>query len=72
MMFGGYGYGMGGGGLIWLLVMAALLVVPFWKILPRNGIPNWIALFAIILPLALILLWVVAFKDDLDSSGKNS
>ncbi|GHF47405.1 hypothetical protein GCM10017056_18980 [Seohaeicola zhoushanensis] len=64
MMYGGYG--MGGGGLIWLLVLAALLVVPFWRILPRNGIPSWVALVAIIPLGALILLWVVAFKDQLD------
>ncbi|WP_229863978.1 hypothetical protein [Seohaeicola zhoushanensis] len=63
-MYGGYG--MGGGGLIWLLVLAALLVVPFWRILPRNGIPSWVALVAIIPLGALILLWVVAFKDQLD------
>jgi hypothetical protein len=66
MMFGSYG--MSGGGLIWMLVMAALLIVPFWKILPRNGIPNWVAVFAIFPPIALILLWVVAFKDELNST----
>lgn len=70
MMYG-YGYGMGGFGLIWLVVMAALLVMPFWKILPRNGIPSWVALFAVIPLLALVLLWVVAFKDQTDSTGKN-
>jgi branched-subunit amino acid transport protein AzlD len=71
-MSGGYGYGfMWGGGLIWMIVMAALVIVPFWKILPRNGIPNWVAIFAIFPPVVLILLWVVAFKDDLNSSGKN-
>ncbi len=58
------GYGMGGGGIIWLLVMAALLIVPFWRILPRNGIPSWVALFAVIPIVALVLLWIVAFKED--------
>ena len=65
MMYGDYGsWGMGGGGLIWMLVMAVLLVVPFWKILPRHGIPNWVSLVAFFPLAALILLWVVAFKDD--------
>jgi len=64
MMYGNFGMG---GGLIWLVVMAALLVIPFWKILPRNGIPAWVAVFAIIPVGALILLWVVAFKDTLTS-----
>jgi hypothetical protein len=64
MMYDGFGYGMGfGGGLIWWLVMAALLVVPFWRLLPRHGIPNWVALVAIFPIVALVLLWVVAFKD---------
>jgi len=70
-MFGG-SFGMGGGGLFWMVIIAALIVVPFWKILPRNGIPNWVAVFAVFPPLALLLLWVVAFKDDLDARGKNS
>ncbi len=64
-------YGMGGGGLLWFLVIAALLVVPFWRILPRSGIPSWAALLAIIPLGAIILLWVVAFKDQLDDrSGR--
>jgi hypothetical protein len=59
----GYGYGMGSFGFIGMLFFAALLVVPFWRILPRVGLPNWVALFAVFPPVALILLWVVAFKE---------
>lgn len=61
-----------GGGLLWWLIMAALLVVPFWKILPRHGIPQWVALLAALPLVALILLWIVAFKDDLGPSGGRS
>ena len=68
MMYGNYGY-FGIGGVIWLLIMAAVLVVPFWKILPRQGIPSWVAIFAVIPLGAIILLWVVAFKDKIDSTG---
>ncbi len=64
MMFA-YGYGHWSGfGLVWMVLAAALVVVPFWRILPRSGIPSWVALFAIFPLFALILLWVVAFKDD--------
>ena len=56
---------MGGGGFLWFLIAGALVVVPFWRLLPRFGIPNWVALFAVIPLVALILLWVMAFKDDL-------
>lgn len=58
-------YGMGSGGLLWFAIFAALLVVPFWRILPRSGIPSWVALLAIIPLGAIILLRVVAFKDQL-------
>ncbi len=63
-MMGGYGFG--GGGLIWLVLFGALIVIPFWRLLPRFDIPNWVALVAIVPLGALILLWVMAFKDKLD------
>jgi hypothetical protein len=64
-MMGG-GYGMGGGGLIVMAIFAALVVIPFWRLLPKFGIPNWVALAAIIPLGALVLLWVMAFRDRLD------
>jgi hypothetical protein len=57
-------YGMGFGGLFWMLIAGALVVVPFWKLLPRFGMPNWLGILAIFPLVALILLWVMAFKDD--------
>jgi hypothetical protein len=66
MMGGGYGmgvYGMSGGGLIVMVIYAVLVVVPFWRLLPQFGIPNWVALVSIIPLGALILLWVMAFRD---------
>ncbi|MFV2003322.1 MAG: hypothetical protein ACC619_10125 [Paracoccaceae bacterium] len=65
------GYGsLGFGGVIWMLLFAALLVVPFWRILPRHGIASWVALVAVIPLGALILLWIVAFKGN-DADGSN-
>jgi len=61
--------GMYEGGLAWMVIMAALLIIPLWRILPRSGIPSWVAVFAFIPLIGLILLWVVAFKEDLKSSG---
>ncbi|WP_413719262.1 hypothetical protein [Silicimonas sp. MF1-12-2] len=57
---------MGGGGLIWFLVVAVLLIVPFWKILPRYGISKYFAILTIIPAIALVLLWIIAFKDDVE------
>jgi len=48
----------------WVIVLVVLLaiVIPFWKILPRAGIPAPVALVSLIPFGALILLWVLAFK----------
>jgi len=59
------GYGMGGPGMVWFLIIAALVVIPFWRLLPKFGIPNWVSLAAIIPLGAIILLWVMAFKDQI-------
>jgi hypothetical protein len=63
---------MAGGGLFWLLVVGVVLVVPFWRLLPKFGIPAWVALAALIPLGALVLLWVMAFKDQLDGKGGRS
>ena len=55
---------LGAGNLITgFLFLAVLLVVPFWRILPRHGIAKGFAFLAIVPLGAVILLWVVAFKD---------
>ena len=68
MAYGYVGYGMGGGWL-WMLLFAALIIIPFWRILPRVGIPSWVSIVAIIPLAALILLWVVAFKGDVSGNS---
>ncbi|SDI13900.1 hypothetical protein [Lutimaribacter saemankumensis] len=60
------GYGMGGGGLLGLLIVGLLIIVPFWRLLPRFGIPSWVAILTLFPLVALILLWVMAFKDKID------
>ena len=64
MMHHGYDHGFVGFHLAGMLILAAFLVIPFWKMLPRAGIPGWIAFFAAFPPAALVLLWVVAFRDE--------
>ncbi|MGG7644037.1 hypothetical protein ACQ5SP_04405 [Rhodovulum sp. YNF3179] len=65
----GGGVAMGGGGLIWFLVFGALIVIPFWRLLPQYRIPSWVALVAVIPLGALILLWVMAFRDKLEGGA---
>ena len=42
---------------------AALVIVPFWRLLPVHGWPREMALIAALPLLALYLLWLVAFGD---------
>lgn len=48
----------------WLIVLIVFLgmVIPFWRILPRAGIPAAVSLVSIIPFGAFVLLWVLAFK----------
>ncbi|NCO22058.1 MAG: hypothetical protein GW905_08680 [Rhodobacterales bacterium] len=61
---------MGGNGVIWYLILAALVIVPFWRILPRYGISQWFALLALLPVGAIILLWIVAFRDNFTDRTK--
>jgi hypothetical protein len=62
-MGGGFGFQATGlAGLLLAMLIAALLIYPFWRILPRAGIPSWVALLALFPLAALILLWVLALK----------
>ncbi|WP_300583850.1 hypothetical protein [Marivita sp.] len=54
----------GGSGFLWFLVIGVLIVVPFWKLLPRYGLPSWAALLTIFPLIALVFLWIMAFKSD--------
>jgi len=52
---------------LWYVLAAAILVVPFWKILPRYGISKYFALMIAIVPaVAVIMLWIIAFRDDIE------
>jgi hypothetical protein len=49
---------------LWLsayVVLKLLIVVPFIRIFSRAGIPFWIALFAMVPFVPIVLLWVLAF-----------
>ena len=50
--------------LIHLLVFAiviAIWIIPLWRISARAGYPGALALLALFPPLAIILLWALAF-----------
>ena len=65
-MGGGAGMGGGGGGVLVMLILAALTIIPLWRLLPQFRIPSWVSLVAIIPFGVIVLLWVMAFRDKLD------
>jgi uncharacterized membrane protein YhaH (DUF805 family) len=56
---GSYGFG----SLLFLIVVAVLVVVPYWKIWQRTGHAGAWALLMLIPFVNLVSLWVLAFKD---------
>ncbi|NYT62795.1 hypothetical protein H0A66_10765 [Alcaligenaceae bacterium] len=65
-MHGMYMNGMAWGfGLHWLvmLLVAALILPPFWKIFSKAGFSGWLSLLMLIPMLNLIVLYVIAFSD---------
>jgi hypothetical protein len=56
---GAYSYG----SVFILIVFAALLVVPYWKLWRRTGHSGLWALLMLVPLVNLISLWVLAFKD---------
>ncbi len=56
------------GNLVWFVVIGVLIVIPFWKLLPKYGISKYFALLAVLPAIALVLLWIIAFKDDIEGA----
>ena len=52
------------GGFLGFFIGGLLVVIPFWRRLPRFGLPSWVAVFAIFPPAAIILLWIMAFRGS--------
>ncbi|GAB4301229.1 MAG: hypothetical protein Kow0058_16200 [Roseovarius sp.] len=63
-------YGMGGISFPMFLLLGVVLVIPFWRILPRFGLPSWAAAAAIIPLGAVILLWLMAVKDMMEKGQR--
>ena len=44
-----------------VILMAALVVIPAWRLAERIGYPGWLGLVSLIPALNLALLWIAAF-----------
>lgn len=49
----------------WFVAVFAL-GVPLWRLLPRYGMSKYFAIMAIVPAVGIILLWIIAFKDDIE------
>lgn len=49
--------------LLWMLIIAVIFVVPFWRICTRVGYPGWLALLVLVPIANLVFLYFLAFSD---------
>ena len=71
MGMGSLDFGIGEMGFLGFLILGVVLVIPFWRILPKFGLPSWAAAAALIIPLGpVILLWLMAVKDMMEEGRK--
>lgn len=63
-MFNSYsGMPMGGFGPFMFLLMAALVVVPFWRIFTKAGYSGWFSLLMLVPVVNIAALYFLAFAD---------
>lgn len=52
---------MGGGHTLWMLVLAVIIVVPFWRISQRVGYSGWLSLLMLVPLVNLAYVYFLAF-----------
>ena len=56
------GAGMGSYGPLMMLVMAAVIIVPFWFIFSKAGHPKWLSLLMVVPLVNVLLVYYLAFS----------
>ena len=46
-----------------IVVASIVNVIAFWKILPKVGMSKWVSLITIFPLIAMIMFWIVSFKN---------
>ncbi len=54
---------MSGFGLVWMLFIAALVVVPFWKISVKAGYSGWLSLLVLVPIANIVFIYFLAFSS---------
>ena len=52
---------MGGGHTLWMLVLALVVVVPFWRISQRAGYSGWLSLLIVVPLVNIAYVYFLAF-----------
>ncbi|MDJ1017114.1 MAG: hypothetical protein QNJ35_11430 [Paracoccaceae bacterium] len=53
-----------------VFIAAFLLVVPFWRLLPKHGMSPYLSFLTIVPVFAILLLWIMAFKEQVEIDKK--
>ena len=64
--------GMTGFGLLWMLLLSAIVVLPFWRICTKAGYSGWLSLLVVIPVANLILFYFLGFSEWPSLSGDRS
>ena len=67
-----HGMGMWSMGPLMMLVMAAVVVVPFWFIFSKAGHSKWLSLLMVVPIVNVILLYFLAFSKWPNLGNKNT
>ena len=46
---------------LWMLVITAVVILPFWFIFPKAGYSKWLTLLMVVPPVNVFLLYFLAF-----------
>ncbi len=57
-----HGSGMGVFGPLMMLIMAAIMILPFWFIFSKAGYSKWLSLLMVVPLVNLVLLYFLAFS----------
>lgn len=63
---------MGGGHSLWMLFMAVIMVVPFWRISQRAGYSGWLSLLILVPLVNLVYIYFLAFAPWPAQQGPDS
>ena len=56
-------YGMSGFGSFWMLLIAAIVLLPFWRICTKAGYSGWLSLLVLIPVVNVVFIYFLGFTE---------